>query len=137
MIYPDGTQVQPAICTMSRSRIISGKRPPYPPHAKKVIPFASFSVPVFDAVSITTNTHSHLGGKGNWLLIFDSFSGLLPLLHRKVAALIAVPRRCSKCDMSMIVAGGYGLGQERKTFECLQCSHVEKAITNNRSRTAE
>jgi hypothetical protein len=33
--------------------------------------------------------------------------------------------RCPKCDMSMIATGGFGLDPQHKTFECLQCGHIE------------
>ena len=33
--------------------------------------------------------------------------------------------RCPKCSMGMIVTGGFGLDPEHKTFECLQCGHIE------------
>jgi hypothetical protein len=29
----------------------------------------------------------------------------------------------------MIVAGGFGLDPEHKTFECLRCGHIEKPET--------
>ena len=35
-------------------------------------------------------------------------------------------RRCPKCDMGMIVLDGFGLGPEHKTYECLQCGHIEE-----------
>jgi hypothetical protein len=37
-----------------------------------------------------------------------------------------------------LVTGGFDLGSEHKTFECLQCGHIEKSITStNRSQAAE
>jgi transcription elongation factor Elf1 len=46
--------------------------------------------------------------------------------------------QCPKCDKSMLVTGGFDLDSEHKTFECLQCGHVEKPITpTKRSQAAE
>jgi hypothetical protein len=36
---------------------------------------------------------------------------------------------CPACEMRMIVAGGFGLDPEHKTFECLRCGHIEKPET--------
>jgi hypothetical protein len=35
---------------------------------------------------------------------------------------------CPKCGIGMV--DGFGLDPERKTFECLQCGHVEKPGAN-------
>ena len=40
--------------------------------------------------------------------------------------------RCVKCDTRMIVVDGFGLEPECKTFECLQCRHIEKPQTEVR-----
>jgi Zn ribbon nucleic-acid-binding protein len=34
--------------------------------------------------------------------------------------------------MSMIVAGGFGEEHKNKTFECLQCGHVEHPINGKK-----
>jgi hypothetical protein len=31
--------------------------------------------------------------------------------------------------MSMVATGGFDLDSEHKTFECLQCGHIEKPVT--------
>jgi hypothetical protein len=35
-------------------------------------------------------------------------------------------RPCPVCRMRMIVVDGFGEEPEQKTFECLQCGHIEK-----------
>jgi len=37
--------------------------------------------------------------------------------------------QCPKCSMSMVATGGFDLDSEHKTFECLQCGHIEKPVT--------
>jgi len=34
--------------------------------------------------------------------------------------------KCPKCQMGMIVTGGYGNDPARKTYECLQCGYIGK-----------
>jgi hypothetical protein len=38
--------------------------------------------------------------------------------------------RCVNCDMCMIVSAGFDLDPECKTFECLQCGHIEWPVAS-------
>lgn len=47
-------------------------------------------------------------------------------------------RRCSKCQMGMIVIAGFGLDPEHKTLECLQCGEIVTPFKNvKRAQAAE
>jgi hypothetical protein len=46
-------------------------------------------------------------------------------MPRQQIAYVANPP-CPICQTTMIVTDGFGEESQQKTFECLQCGHVEK-----------
>jgi hypothetical protein len=84
---------------------------------------------------------AHIGciitARSRLLSVTESF--VLPPLRAEPAMALRRPNYerpcCPKCDMGMIVTGGYDLDPEYKTFECLRCRHVERPA--KRAQAAE